>query len=113
MTGPRSEVISHAERELADVNRLVDEQFGIVTRLKRLDADIAEAVHLLIDLPEFAASIRANTVVNAAVHRKSSATALWRAELSSAAWPDGVQPCGANDNTQSLSFLMIVFFSSL
>jgi hypothetical protein len=37
MTDPRSEVISHAERELADVNRLVDEQFGIVTRLKRLD----------------------------------------------------------------------------
>jgi hypothetical protein len=52
MTDPRSEVISHAERELADVNRLVDEQFGIVTRLKRLDADIAEALHLLIDLLE-------------------------------------------------------------
>jgi len=52
VTESRSEVISHAKRELAEVNHLVDEQFGIVTRLKRLGADTAGAVRLLIDLLE-------------------------------------------------------------
>jgi hypothetical protein len=52
VTESRSEVISQAERELDDVNHLVDEQFGIVTRLKRLGADTPEAVRLLIDLLE-------------------------------------------------------------
>jgi hypothetical protein len=41
-----------AEREFAEVKHLVDEQFGIVTRLKRLGADTHDSVRLLIDLLE-------------------------------------------------------------
>ena len=41
-----------AERELAEVKGLVDEQYGLVMRLKRIGADTQEAVRLLIDLLE-------------------------------------------------------------
>jgi hypothetical protein len=48
---PASE-LEQAKRELAEINGLIDEQFGIVPRLKRLGADTAEAVRLLFDLLE-------------------------------------------------------------
>lgn len=48
---PVSELLE-AERELAEINGLISEQFGIVTRLKRLGADTAEPVRLLVDLLE-------------------------------------------------------------
>jgi hypothetical protein len=41
-----------AERELAEIKSLIDEQFEIVTRLKRLGADTHDAMRLLIDLLE-------------------------------------------------------------
>jgi hypothetical protein len=44
--------LEQAERELAEIKGLIDEQFGIVTRLKRLGADTAEAIRVLIDLLE-------------------------------------------------------------
>ena len=46
------EPIEQAERELAEVEGRVDEQYGLVMRQKRIGADIHEAVHLLIDLLE-------------------------------------------------------------
>jgi len=53
------EPIAQAERELAEVKGLVDEQYGIVIRLKRLGADTHEAVRLLIDLLELQQNPRA------------------------------------------------------
>jgi hypothetical protein len=47
-----SELVSKAERELAEVKHLIDEQYGIVIRLKRLDADAKDAIRLLVDLLE-------------------------------------------------------------
>jgi hypothetical protein len=44
--------LEEAERELVEINALIDEQFGIVVRLKRLEADTAEALRLLFDLLE-------------------------------------------------------------
>jgi hypothetical protein len=41
-----------AERELAEIKSLIDEQFEIVARLKRLGADTHDAMRLLIDLLE-------------------------------------------------------------
>jgi len=41
-----------AERELVEIKGLIDEQFEIVTRLKRLGADTHDAMRLLIDLLE-------------------------------------------------------------
>jgi hypothetical protein len=52
MNGKPASELEQAERELAEINSLIDEQFGIVARLKRLDADTAEAVRLLFDLLE-------------------------------------------------------------
>jgi len=46
------EPIEQAERELAEVKGLVDEQYGLVMRLTRIGADTHEAVRLLIDLLE-------------------------------------------------------------
>ena len=46
------EPIERAERELAEVKGLVDEQYGLVMRLKWIGADTQEAVRLLIDLLE-------------------------------------------------------------
>ena len=46
------EPTEQAERELAEVKRRVDEQYGLVMRQKRIGADIHEAVRLLIDLLE-------------------------------------------------------------
>ena len=46
------EPIEQAEGELAEVKGLVDEQYGLVMRLKRIGADTHEAVRLLIDLLE-------------------------------------------------------------
>jgi hypothetical protein len=46
------EPIQQAERELAEVKGLVDEQYGLVMRQKQNGADIHEAVRLLIDLLE-------------------------------------------------------------
>ena len=46
------EPIEQAERELAEVMGLVDEQYGLVMRQKRIGADIHEAVRVLIDLLE-------------------------------------------------------------
>lgn len=48
---PASE-FEQAERERTEINALIDEQFGIVARLQRLDADTAEALRLLFDLLE-------------------------------------------------------------
>ena len=44
--------LAQTERELAEINGLINEQFGIRTNLKRLGADRAEAVRLLYDLLE-------------------------------------------------------------
>jgi hypothetical protein len=44
--------VTQAERELEETRGLVQQQFGIVKRLKRLDADTKEAICLLIDLLE-------------------------------------------------------------
>ena len=46
------EPIKQAERELAEVKGLVDEQYGLVMRLTQIGADTREAVRLLIDLLE-------------------------------------------------------------
>ena len=46
------EPIQEAERELAEVKGLVDEQYGLVIRLRRIGTDTQEAVRLLIDLLE-------------------------------------------------------------
>ena len=53
------EPIEQAERELAEVKGLVDEQYGLVMRLTRIGADTHEAVRLLIDLLETSANPRA------------------------------------------------------
>jgi hypothetical protein len=47
-----SELIAAAERELAEAKGLVDEQYVIVTRLKRIGANSKQAMCLLIDLLE-------------------------------------------------------------
>lgn len=41
---------NHAERELEETNALVDQQYGIVKRLKRLGSDSREAILLLLNL---------------------------------------------------------------
>jgi hypothetical protein len=46
------EPIEQAERELAEVKGLVDEQYGLVVRLIGIGADTQVAVRLLIDLLE-------------------------------------------------------------
>jgi len=46
---PVLDLIKQAERELAETSVLVDEQVGIVRRLKRLGADTKAAILLLID----------------------------------------------------------------
>ena len=46
------ESIEQAERELAQVKGLVDEQYALVMRLKRIGADTHEGARLLIDLLE-------------------------------------------------------------
>jgi hypothetical protein len=48
----RSELITEAERELAEAKVLVDEQYAIVTRLKRIGANSKQAICLLMDLLE-------------------------------------------------------------
>jgi hypothetical protein len=48
----RSELISDAERELAETKVLVDEQYATVRRLKRIGANTKQAICLLIDLLE-------------------------------------------------------------
>ena len=53
------EPIEQAERELAEVKGLVDEQYGVVMRLTRIGADTHEAVRLLIDLTRTSANPRA------------------------------------------------------
>jgi hypothetical protein len=46
------ELLSQAERELAETKALVEEQYGVVNRLKRIGGDTKEAICLLIDLLE-------------------------------------------------------------
>jgi hypothetical protein len=64
--------IEQAERELAEVKDLVDEQYGVVTRLKRIGADTQEAVRLLIDLLELQ-QIREQRLAQARIFRSRSA----------------------------------------
>ena len=47
-----SELVDQAERELDETKVLVQQQFGIVNRLKRLGADRKDAILLLINLLE-------------------------------------------------------------
>ncbi len=47
-----SAVITQAERELEETRGLVEQQFRIVKRLKRLHADTKDAICFLIDLLE-------------------------------------------------------------
>ena len=47
---PRSDDISQAERELDETKGLVKQQYRIVKRLKRLEADTKEAILLLLNL---------------------------------------------------------------
>ena len=48
----RSELISAAERELAETKALIDQQYAIVARLKRIGANTKQAICLLVDLLE-------------------------------------------------------------
>jgi hypothetical protein len=48
----RSELITEAERELAETKGLVDEQYAIVARLKRIGANSKQAICVLSDLLE-------------------------------------------------------------
>jgi hypothetical protein len=48
----RSELISAAERELAETKALIDEQYAIVARLKRIGANSKQAICVLSDLLE-------------------------------------------------------------
>ena len=63
------EPIEQAERELAEVKGLVDEQYGIVMRQKRIGADIQEAVRLLIDLIELQQT-REQRLAQARIHHR-------------------------------------------
>jgi hypothetical protein len=47
-----SELIREAERELAETKSLVEQQYGIVQRLKRIGADTRKAIYSLIELLE-------------------------------------------------------------
>jgi hypothetical protein len=49
---PSPELVDQAERELDETKVLVQQQFGIVNRLKRLGADCKDAILLLINLLE-------------------------------------------------------------
>jgi hypothetical protein len=48
----RPELISAAERELAETKALIDQQYAIVARLKRIGANTKRAICLLVDLLE-------------------------------------------------------------
>jgi hypothetical protein len=72
-------VVEQAERELAEVKGLVDEQYGLVMRLKRIGADTHEAVRLLIDLLELQQT-REQRLAQARIHlRQLSPAAPHRA----------------------------------
>ncbi len=47
-----SELVDQTERELAEIKGLIDEQYGIIVRLKRHGAETKEAIRLLADLFE-------------------------------------------------------------
>jgi hypothetical protein len=49
---PSTELINQAKRDVAEAETLVQAQFGIVKRLKRINADTQQAISLLIDLLE-------------------------------------------------------------
>jgi hypothetical protein len=63
--------LAQAERELTEIQGLVDEQFGIVTRLKRLGGDSAEAIRLLVDLLELQ-QLREQRLAQARLQRRRS-----------------------------------------
>ena len=63
------EPIEQAERELAQVKGLVDEQYSLVMRLKRIGADTQECVRLLIDLLELQ-QIREQRLAQARFHHR-------------------------------------------
>jgi hypothetical protein len=63
------ESIEQAERELAEVKGLVDEQYGLVMRLKRIGADTQESVRLLIDLLELLQT-REQRLAQARIHHR-------------------------------------------
>jgi hypothetical protein len=63
------EPIEQAERELAEVKGLVDEQYGLVIRLKWIGADTQEAIRLLIDLLELQKT-REQRLAQARIHRR-------------------------------------------
>ena len=66
------EHIEEAERELSEVKGLIDEQYRLITRLKRLGGDTQEAVRLLIDLLELQQS-REQRLAQARIFRSRSA----------------------------------------
>ena len=47
---PASEAINQAERELNETQSLVEQQYGIIKRLKWLGAETKDAILLLINL---------------------------------------------------------------
>ena len=63
------EPIEQAERELAQVRGLVDEQYSLVMRLKRIGADTQKAVRSLIDLLELQQT-REQRLAQARIHRR-------------------------------------------
>jgi hypothetical protein len=63
------EPIEQAERELAEVKGLVDEQYALVMRLKWIGADTQEAVRLLIDLLELQQT-REQRLAQARIHHR-------------------------------------------
>jgi len=66
------EPIQQAERELAEVKGLVDEQYGRVMRLKRIGANTQEAVRSLIDLLELQQT-REQRLAQARIHHRHEA----------------------------------------
>jgi hypothetical protein len=70
--------IEQAERELAEIKGLVDKQYGLVMRQKRIGADIHEAVRLLIDLLELQQT-REHRLAQARIHHRQlgGIFALW------------------------------------
>jgi hypothetical protein len=63
------EPIEQAERELAEVKGLVDEQYSLVMRLKRIGADTQKAVRSLIDLLELQQT-REQRLAQARIHHR-------------------------------------------
>jgi hypothetical protein len=84
----RSELITEAERELAETKGLVDEQYAIVTRLKRIGAEQQAGNPLANRFARIAANARATPRLSANAAGKPSSIKTIRFDLPEAnvAW---------------------------